>query len=119
MRAVVIEGESQETRIIDIPREGALKPLQEAVGGWVECVSLPANGFDLWLNEEGKIMGLLTNEAATRIWESEYGATDVMAGNVVITGPADDEGYITGLSAVTAERIQSFTAQLREAMWGY
>lgn len=119
MRALVIEAESQETRIIDLPREGSLKPMQEAVGGYVECVSFPANGFDMWLNEEGKLIGLLTNEAATRVWESEYGPTDVMAGNVVITGLPDDEGYITELDAEVAEKLQAFTRKLREAIWGY
>lgn len=119
MRALVIEAESQETRIIDIPLQDPLKTLQDAVGGWVQCVDFPRNGFDMWLNEEGKIIGLLTNEAATRVWESEYGPTDVMAGNVVITGAADDEGYITELDAEVAERLQDFTRTLREAMWGY
>lgn len=119
MRALVIEAESQETRIIDIPREGALKPLQEAVGGWVECVALPNNKMDMWLNEEGKLIGLLTNQAATKVWESEYGPTDIMAGDVVFTGPADDEGYITELPADVAESLQVFTAAIRMATWGY
>jgi hypothetical protein len=119
MRALVIEAESQETRVIDIPRDAALKPLQEAVGGWVECVSLPKNGLEMWLNEEGKVMGLLTNYAATKVWESEYGPTDVMAGDVVFTGPADDEGYITELEEEVLETLQAFTAALRIAAWGY
>lgn len=119
MRALVIEAETQETRVIDIPREGSLKPLQQAVEGLVQCVALPMNGFDMWLNEEGKLIGLLTNQAATKVWESEYGPTDVMAGNVVITGPADEEGYITDLSEEVAETLQVFTAALRMATWGY
>lgn len=119
MRAVVIEAESQETRVIDIPREGALKPLQEAVEGYVQCVSFPNSGFDMWLNEEGKVNDLLTNQAATLIWESEYGATDVLAGNAVITGLPDQEGFITDLDAGIAEQVQAFTRTLRKSMWGY
>ena len=119
MRALVIEAESQETRVIDIPREASLKPLQEAVGGWVECVALPQNGVDMWLNEEGKLIGLLTNQAATKVWESEYGPTDIMAGNVVFTGPADEEGYITDLDEEVAESLQIFTQAIRMAAWGY
>lgn len=119
MRAVVIEAESQETRVIDVPREGGLSVLQEAVGGYVQCVSFPNNEFDMWLNEEGKIQGLLTNQAATAIWESEYGATDIMAGNVVITGLPDFDGYSTDLSEAMAQRIQQFTAELRFVTWGY
>lgn len=119
MKALVIEAESQDTYIVEIERDNALKPLQEAVGGWVECVSLPKNGFEMWLNEEGKLTGLLTNHAATRLWESEYGPTDVMAGNAVITGPADDEGYITDLDPETLDSIQEFVKELRLVSWGY
>lgn len=119
MKAVVIEAESQETRVIELPREGALKPLQSAVGGLVECVALPQSKMDMWLNEEGKIVGLLTNQAATEIWRSEYGPTDIMAGDAVITGAADEEGYITSLSDEMVERICSFVAALRLATWGY
>lgn len=119
MRALVIEAESQETRVIDIPREGALKPLQKAVEGLVQCVALPQNGVEMWLNDEGKLIGLLTNLTATKVWESEYGHTDWIAGNVVFTGPADEEGYITDLDEEVVESLQIFAQAIRAATWGH
>lgn len=111
MRALTVNAETMETSIIDIPREGSLRPMQEAVGGLIECVAL--GEFEMWLNEEGKLLGLPINEVATAMWESEYGPTDVMVGNVVFTGPADDEGYITELSAESALLIQGVANVMR------
>jgi antibiotic biosynthesis monooxygenase (ABM) superfamily enzyme len=112
MEAMTINAETMETSIIDIPREGALRQMQEAVEGYIECVTL--DGFEMWVNEEGKLRGLPVNEVATALWESVYGATDVIVGNVLITGMADDEGYCTPLSAESISLIQKITDVLRE-----
>jgi len=68
-----------------------LARLQVMVGGWVQCVDLE-NRVDLWCNEEGKMIGLPVNPLATMIWQVAYGPTDVMVGDVVISGGADNEG---------------------------
>lgn len=81
-----------------------------AVGGWIECVSLPTLGVDMWVNEEGKLIGLPVNTAGTALWESEYGRTDIIVGDIIITGGVDDEGDTLGL---TEEAIESLTRQLR------
>ena len=45
--------------------------LQEAVGGWIEHIStvkfFEDNNYDFFVNEEGKLMGLVPNPAATCI----------------------------------------------------
>lgn len=116
MRAMTVNAETMETSIIDLPREGALAQMQEAVGGYIECVSL--EGFDMWVNEEGKLMGLPVNEVGTAMWETAYGPTDVIVGNVLFTGLPDDEGYSTELSADDALLIEAVAKVLREMMHG-
>ena len=86
--------------------------LRDSVGGLIECVTLRDKNFaDLWLNEEGKLIDLPYNEVATLLWMDLYGPTDVILGDVVITGAADDEGETLGLSD---EEVQYF---LNYAHW--
>jgi hypothetical protein len=79
--------------------------LSEAVGGFIECVSLPQLDVDMWVNEEGKIRGEEPNIYATALWIHSYGTTDFIAGNIIITGGVDDEGNTLGLSDEKAEEI--------------
>ena len=79
--------------------------LSRAVGGMIEAVTLPS-GLTLWVNEEGKLDGLPVNEYATRLFVSAFGAVDVIVGNAIITGGADDEGETLGLTdAQVAELV--------------
>ena len=72
--------------------------LSRAVGGMIEAVTLP-NGLTLWVNEEGKMDGLPVNEYATNLMTREFGATyDIIVGNAIVTGGADDEGETLGLT---------------------
>lgn len=83
-------------KIMELP-EIEYETLYEAVNGLVELVSLNRD-IDMWLNEEGKLLGLPINSIATLIWEQVFAKTDIIAGNVIITGGADDEGNTIGLS---------------------
>ena len=83
-----------------------LKTLQELVGGWVQAVDLKSN-LTIWCNEEGKMIGLPVNGFATEMWDSVFGATDVIVGNVVFTGGADDEGETIGLSQNQIEALKA------------
>ena len=82
--------------------------LSRAVGGMIEAVTLPS-GLTLWVNEEGKLDGLPVNEYATRLFVSAFGAVDVIVGNAIITGGADDEGETLGL---TDEEVSILVADL-------
>jgi hypothetical protein len=44
----------------------------------------------MWCNEEGKLTGLPVNPVATAMWTRYFGETDVIVGNVVFTGGADE-----------------------------
>jgi len=77
--------------------------LKDAVGGWVEHAYLSSLGVDLWLNEEGKMLGLERNEIATLLFQNEFGPFDSIRGNVIFTGGTDAEGETLGL---TEEQIK-------------
>lgn len=74
--------------------------LSGTVGGYIQSVFLDKGmrEISLWCHEEGKLIGLPYNPVATAIWEESYGATDIIVGDVVLTGLADDEGDTLGLS---------------------
>ena len=66
----------------------ALEELQRYVGGYIEMVRLGRRGI-MWVNEEGKLMGLPYNAAATEIVGSVsyqlLAGTGVIVGDVLIT----------------------------------
>jgi hypothetical protein len=86
--------------------------LSAAVGGWIEMVTLVDNldGIILWVNEEGKIDQLDYNPLATTIWETCFGFTDVIVGNVVLTGGSDEDGETLPL---TDEQVQAILALVK------
>jgi hypothetical protein len=91
----------------DVDPEKEYDFLSGSVGGWIQSVSLSnqLEGFDLYCNEEGKLNGLPVNWTATYLWELSYGKTDVLVGDVVLTGGADDEGETLGLSQEQMDRL--------------
>ena len=99
--------ETDGSMYIDSDSAITLDFLQKQVGGWVEVVALPNESNDtedvvLCVNEEGKYSGLAVNKLATELWVRSYGKTDVIMGNVVITGGTDEEGETLGLSDAKA-----------------
>ena len=87
-----------ETEVVDLDApEGSLKVLQSAVDGWIEAVDL-SDEMTMWVNEEGKLIGLIRNDMATKMFREVFGNVDVIMGDVVFTGGADDEGETVGLT---------------------
>lgn len=78
---IKVDGTRKEVQ----PRNGtdfSLEELQDFVDGYIEHVSLPRpfkGNTEMWLNEEGKLIGLPRNEFATIL----YGC-DVIVGDVLI-----------------------------------
>jgi hypothetical protein len=106
MRALVVPADpEQPVEVIDLDKDGdRLAALQQAVGGFVE-VQAHREG-DLWLNDSGRIDGQPLNDRAThfainlseRAKAGEFRGFEDYAciyGDVVVTGPVDDEGEIT------------------------
>jgi len=73
--------------------------ISDAVEGYLEAVMFPDRSAVMYLNEQGKLEGLIKNEMADylahisqAIFEHDY-----IAGNVVLVGPPDVEGNDTTL----------------------
>lgn len=98
------EGKAQE---VELAKEGRLDQLQGVVGGWVQAVDFTER-LTIWVNEEGKLVGLPINPMATFLWEKYYGKTDVICGDVILTGGVDDEGETLGLDEETAKELREF-----------
>jgi len=71
--------------------------LSSSVNGLVELVSIDRD-VDMWLNEEGKLLNLPTNIIATILWNKVFNNPDIIKGDIIITGGADDMGNSVGLS---------------------
>ena len=94
-----------ETQVVDLDApEGSLKVLQSAVDGWVQPVDL-SEEMTMWVNEEGKLIGLIRNDMATKMFREVFGAVDVIMGDVIFTGGTDEEGETLGLTDTQVHQI--------------
>ena len=74
---------------------GQYTDYQEAVGGTFQSINLGAYDATYFVNEEGKNIHLPLNRRATlALWlhNRAFMNADVIAGDIVIVGPPDDEG---------------------------
>lgn len=108
MKALILRTDNTVVVEQDNNEVVAYATLSSAVGGYIEAVALPS-GMTLWVNEDGKNLGLPVNEYATRLFVSAYGATDIIVGNAIVTGGVDDEGNDLGL---TDEEIDALTNEI-------
>jgi hypothetical protein len=100
---------------LDMTADG-LQVLQTAVGGWVQAIDLD-DELTMWLNEEGKLVGLPHNPYAQFAWDKRFGAhTDYMVGDVVFTGGTDEEGATLGLDPDTADQIRMLVRQVSQVV---
>jgi hypothetical protein len=99
---------------LDLSVEDSLQVLQTAVGGWVQAIDLD-DELSMWLNEEGKLVGLPHNPFAQFAWDKRFGAhTDYMVGDVVFAGGTDEDGVTLGLDQDTADQIRMMVKQVSE-----
>lgn len=83
-----------------------LEALQSAVGGWVQAIDL-ASDLTIWVNEEGKLIGLPHNPTAQKLWDKTFWVgSDFIVGDVVLTGGTGEEGETLALATDTAERVR-------------
>lgn len=93
---------------VEIPDKDELDTLQQLVGGWIEYVPTEQD-VTLYCNEEGKLQNLPPNSLATAIFGKLLMPHDFLAGDVVVCGPLDEEGYSLPLS-------EEVVADVRAAM---
>jgi hypothetical protein len=86
MKAVLVKT-SGEVTAIDLPREGAHTVIHELVGGWFDCVNDYEMGVTAYVHDEGLLIDLPTNNITSLLFRR------ILAGDAVLVGVADDEGY--------------------------
>jgi hypothetical protein len=110
---VVIKTDGTLERLDLSVSEQELKSLQNAVGGYVQVIELE-DDFTMWVNEEGKLLGLPVNEIATVIWEVRFGLdTDIICGDVVFTGGMDEDGETLTISEANVQRLAELVEGLK------
>ena len=92
IRVVIIEPGKPSYRKT-IPN--TLEAFQDIVGGYIEVVPLPGN-LRMIVNEEGKLLSLPKNKAATEL----YQISDYIAGTAIITATRGED--FVSLDNVTA-----------------
>ena len=82
--------------------QGDIRAIQQYVNGMFDVIDAVDPAASLWLSDTGKIDGLPMNRRATMfIWAaaSHWRNQDVLMGDVLITGQADESGATTGIPA--------------------
>lgn len=94
--------------------EGSLSVLQNGVkydendvAPLVQPIGL-SDGVTMWCHEEGKMLRHPRNATATMLFWFDFGMEykDYIAGNVVLTGGADDEGETLGIPEKQVEGLR-------------
>ena len=105
------------TEVLDLS-SNEYNQLRDAVGGLIQPVDLNSD-FTLWCNEEGKrINGMEVNVIGTHLWEQFFGMTDVIMGNIVLTGSTDEEGETRALPYNWLAYTEEIAERLRSARAG-
>lgn len=103
---------------IDFDESKSYETIRQAVDGMIQCINIPSLDVDMWINDEGKLVNdPQFNAFGTALWTSEYGMTDIIMGDIIITGSPDDEGYTKGLDSKKAlEVIQVVQDELTKTL---
>ena len=96
---------------VELADQGGLEALNAAVGGYIEGISIP-NGF-MFCHDEAKLCGAPINAIATQLFESRWGKTDTICGDVCITGDADSEGESMTVTPEIVEKVRLLQQTLR------
>lgn len=110
-KAVIIKTDGTK-EVVEFELGKSFEMLQEAVEGNFQVVMLKGQTFEMWVNEEGKLIGLPQNPIATAIYSESYGVTDVIMGNVIFTGGVDSEGDTLGLSDKQVEELLAYNRSI-------
>ena len=105
------------TEVLDLS-SNEYNQLRDTVGGLIQPVDLKPD-LTLWCNEEGKLInGMEVNVIGTHLYEKSYAMTDVIMGNIVLTGGTDDEGETLPLPSTWLAYVEEIAERLRSARAG-
>lgn len=97
-KAILIKVSGEKKLVVSEKSEGfSLKELQGFIGGIIQIVPMP-KGRELICHDEGKLIGLLENAEATKIWKEAYpieeyphNNDELIVGDILITGRKIEE----------------------------
>jgi hypothetical protein len=104
MHAVIVPVEG-DPELVHFEEDNCLSVLQDAVHGYVEKVRLTPS-CDMWVNEKYRIMSPSPpiNKVATHLYQVHRGG-DFILGDVIFTGPCDQEGNTLGLNDIVVTTL--------------
>ncbi|ACZ32456.1 hypothetical protein Xcel_3457 (plasmid) [Xylanimonas cellulosilytica DSM 15894] len=112
-----VEGNVQVTEWDAQGSEQVSKHLQEAVGGWFDCVGL-SESLDMWVNDDGIALGLPVNVVATGI-AARFGLThQPYWGPVVFTGGPDADGASRPLGDLMTKAVIFHAEAVKASLFG-
>ena len=101
-----------DIEVVSFTAETEYEVIKKAVGGYLEIIRLSPT-MTMWINEEGKLDKLPYNHRATAIWNFYFGATDIVVGDVILTGGIDTDGNCLGLSLADGNKVQVLVSATR------
>ena len=107
VKMAIVAKAKQRIEVVEFDETNSYDTIKDDIGGGTfDCVRIHSLGIDIWVDDEGKLMDEPTiNPFATALWLYEYGMTDYIAGDVIITGGVDSEGKTLGLTATKAFEV--------------
>ena len=101
--------------IIDFDESKSYETIKAAIGGGtIQCIHIPSLDVDMWIDDEGKLVNEpVINAFGSALWVDSYGMTDLIVGDIIITGGADDGGKTLGL---TDEQVVSVLKAASDVM---
>lgn len=108
--------------LIEFDESKSYKTIKEAVGGGCfDCIHLPTFDVDMWIDDEGKLVeNPEYNPMGTTLWVIEYGPSDIVVGDIIITGGTDAEGKTLGMTKEKALEVLTGVQKFSElVLQGY
>ena len=101
--------------VVDFDESKSYETIKEAIGGGtIQCITLQSLGVDMWIDDNGKLINdPQINAFGSALWVDSYDLTDIIVGDIIITGGVDDEGKTLGL---TDEQVVSVLKAASDVM---
>ena len=110
MLAVTSSGTAKTYTVTPDESGAILNALHRLIGGR-QLDRLRLGDFEMWLDEDGLLSGARVNRLASLVAARLGGPRQLYVGIAVFTGPLDEKGNATSLSAEALARLKSVLAE--------
>ena len=110
MKRVIVINTDNTYEVLEV--DATLAFLQGKVGGWIEAADF--DGGTIFVNEEGKLIGLEPNALASNLWWNRNPASlaSHLNGTAVVMGPVDSEGDTTSVTQDTVDMVTTLAEMM-------